>query len=280
MKEYARLLLSLLFILLLQKFNIWFLLTESAQKLCISFYQHTPFPQYHQALVCGVPLPQDNFQSQLLQIGLIHMLVVSGAHLGFLQKVFQLARVPSSLIWGILSSYTVLTGAEAPILRAWAQRWNQMPTYMSQIVWAGIFCLGVYGFSFSLLLSWLATLGVLWPGKRNPWKQALIIYSVMTPALFSLGTQHPLSILWNLLVASILGWGLLPISLVAPLHPWLSYLSEWFWNFFLGLTQWMAWFTPYWDFQFKIHVAWPWLYLFILQWIALRKEQAYYQQQL
>ena len=280
MKEYARLIFGLLLVVLLQNLKIWLLLTESAQMLCVSFYQTVSFPKYHQALVCGVSLPQDSFQSQLLQIGLIHMLVVSGAHLGFLQNIFQLVRLPKPITWSLLSLYTLFTGAAAPVVRAWAERSNQMPTSILQIIWAGVFCLGIFGFTFSLLLSWLATLGVLWPGKRSVWKQTLIIYSVMTPALLSLGTQHPISVLWNLLVASILGWGLLPISLVSPLHPWLGILSEWMWNLFLGLTEWMAWVTPYWNFQFQIHHAWAWLYLFILQTIALKKEQSYYQQQL
>ncbi len=280
MKEYARLAYCLIFILGLKTFGSWALLTESAQNLCSSLYQHVSFPDYHQALICGTSLPQDSFQSQLLQIGLIHMLVVSGAHLGFLQNIFQLLKLPRILIWGLLSAYTLFSGAQAPVLRAWAQRSNKMPSSMQQVVWAGVFCIGIYGFSFSLLLSWLATLGVMWPGRRSLLKQALLIYSVMTPALFSLGTQHPLSIVWNLIVASLLGWGLLPISLLAPIHPWIGYLSEGTWKLFLGLTQWMAWMTPHWDWQFKISVAWPWIYLFVLQWIALKKEQTYYQQQL
>ena len=248
--------------------------------MCLDFYHQQIFAAYHQALVCGSSLPNDSFLSQLLQVGLIHMLVVSGAHLGFIRNIFTFLKVPKALSWLLLSAYTLLTGAQAPVMRAWAQQWNQMPSRLWRILWAGVLCLGVFGFSFSLLLSWIATLGVSWPGVRSGWRQALLIYGLMLPALFSLGTQHPLSILWNLLAAALLGWGLLPLSMLAPLHAWLGWCSEWAWNLFLGLTQWMAWMTPAWDLQFKISPAWGWFYLFLLQWAALKKEQEYLRAQL
>lgn len=282
MKEYARLIFSLLIILILKKYEVWSMLIDAAQTSCLSFYRHLTYASYHQALVCGSPLPNDSFLSQLLQVGLIHMLVVSGAHLGFLQSFFRLLRIPDALTWVFLCLYTLFTGAQPPVLRALVQRWFDFPTRMHQVFWAGIFCLGVFGFSYSLLLSWLATLGVLWPGgrERGLYKQALLIYSVMIPALFSLGTQHPLSVVWNVLVAALLGWGLLPASMIAPLHPWLALFSEWLWHLFLALTQWMAWITPAWDFRFGLHAFWPWLYLFCLQWFAFHKEQSYYREKL
>lgn len=251
------------------------LLSESAQHYCVELYRSTPMPEYHQALVCGTPLPNDAFQSQLLQIGLIHMLVVSGAHLGFIRSFFNFLKIPAFFIWGFLSVYVFLTGAQAPVVRAWAQRFLKMPSRLLAVLWAGVFCLFVFGFSYSLLLSWIATLGICWPGKRAEWKQALLIYFMMIPPLLSLGTQHPLSILWNLIASAILGWGLLPISMFAPLHSGLGVLSEWAWKIFLILTEWMARLTPTWDYQFKVHKAWPWVYLLALQLIALKKEQAY-----
>lgn len=256
------------------------MLTKQAHKMCFNFYDSVPLPAYHQALVCGTALPQDSFQSQLLQIGLIHMLVVSGAHLGFLRNFFRWLRVPKIVISALLSIYILLTGAQAPVVRAWLQRFSPMPSRLSRICKTRVVCLSIFGFSISLLLSWIATLGICWPGVRSGWRQALLIYFFMIPALLSLGTQHPLSILWNLIAATVLGWLLLPLSMIAPLHPWVGFVSEWAWNVFLFLTRRMALLTPAWDVQFQISWFWPWLYLFFLQWLALRKEQSYLRAQL
>ena len=75
------------------------------------------------ALSCGVKDYNSTFFSFFKQLGLVHLLVVSGAHLAFIEKYlapFFVAPHKVFYFWPlvVLIGYTLLSGAQPPVVRA------------------------------------------------------------------------------------------------------------------------------------------------------------------
>jgi predicted membrane metal-binding protein len=205
-----------------------------------SFYQ-----AYFQALVCGANLTTDPTYS-LKTLGLFHLFVVSGAHLSFLDRFLRwgLPRgfyQPTRLL--ILFLFVLICQVRAPVFRAWlsvllqaTSRRFQLNILPQDILLLSLtVCLGFDGspnVRFSLLLSWLAGLGLLM--GRNPLQQSLLIFIFMSPLLEGI---TPWSILINAFGTPVLGLLLFPLSLISFIIPSFYLIVEPLWHAFLQLSD-------------------------------------------
>lgn len=211
--------------------------------LCVS---HTPSSVYrplYAALICGVEPPHNRAWELFVDTGLIHILVVSGAHLVFVERLVGRRtkfRLPA------LGLYCWLTGFGAPVLRAFARRlchlglercgWSRLQVEAA----ATLLLLLVYPpflSSRSFLMSWLCALALLLPGVPLPrWRgldRSLKVYLF----LFPFCPNSPLAILWNCLIAPFVGEILFPACLLAFVCPWFTWLSDSVWRALLWMLS-------------------------------------------
>lgn len=185
------------------------------------------------ALVCA-----ENFthlaQSQLyIKSGLIHLFVVSGAHLLLLEKALSGPLVkkylPPAFVVLILTAYAFACGLSAPITRALLSFYLSTLLFQHHIRWpfyhriffVGMGCLCLqpeWLSSVSLQLSWLAAfiLGFTesFTAQRSVfWRQSLF-FVVLFPTLVFLQIPTPISIVLNLFFAPVLEFFLFPLGLI------------------------------------------------------------------
>lgn len=129
-----------------------------------------------EALVCGKSLPIDNTHHLLQTTGLLHLMVVSGSHLIFLERLLKPMvthfHLPRLIVLMILLGFTLASRAEPPVLRAFislllfvlqrkiALGWTPLQqTTISGFITL-LFCHDRASYH-SLLLSWTAALAML-----------------------------------------------------------------------------------------------------------------------
>jgi len=220
------LLITILLTALLTPTKIFWAASFIPHHLCL---KAIPNSGLSQAFICGASLGQNeaSFQETLIQLGLIHLIVVSGSHLLFLRKIlrfiFPLLKRKHLLETLICFGYAGICWWDPPVTRACFQvliyriaKEEKLNLSMNQqILWAGIISLLVFPswfFSISFCLSWLASLSLCL--SRSFARQAVICYFVLTPMIFPLGGLHPFSILSNIFFGPLLGLMLLPISII------------------------------------------------------------------
>jgi hypothetical protein len=237
-----------------------------------------------QALVCGRNLNDRNNEFQAWrELGLVHILVVSGGHLSilvfFVQGIAQslllitAPRVPISWKRGflhvlILSFMTWLVAANhfaPPVLRAWIDFLIRKPLrqigYQGQessfiSTWLTLPTISGQSDLLSLSLSFFASVLIEFVGNRlhrRPWLAAFTLQAalwwILLPLLLPLGLPHPLATLSNLLVAPLLGGLLIPLALA---HfclyqfgiNWLGSPFYWTWKLFHKAVLFLAEFSP------------------------------------
>ncbi|MGE0633890.1 MAG: ComEC/Rec2 family competence protein, partial [Pseudobdellovibrionaceae bacterium] len=201
------------------------------------------------ALVCGITLSESKKKQNLTQVSLIHVFVVSGSHLVFVEQMI------SVLLWfgpqrlrflfhGItLLLFTLATGAQAPTIRAFLAWLFRILIRNRRLGWNAVEQVGVLSFlllcsyplwlnSISFLLSSLAALGMAQNYFKTPAKKAVTLYLLMCPPLYFLATPHPISILCNLFLLPVVGVILFPLALFTVFFSWLLPVSEFFFEKF------------------------------------------------
>jgi hypothetical protein len=211
---------------------------------------HAPISEYrvwYQAIVCGQNLPPSIEKGWFQQTGLIHVIVVSGSHLIFLEEGLSLVIrgnrwVATSLRWALLLLFALASNLQPPITRAlvhraWAFTINRRGQHLKGLhlqLLSGLTTLAFFpGWwsSLSFLLSWLCALALSFPlPSKNPLWRAFLVYVLLVPALLAVQTPQPASILFNALFAPLLGAALFPLSLLGFFHPWFALLSDWSWR--------------------------------------------------
>lgn len=206
------------------------------------------------AVVCGVK-PAANSEYRLLQLtGLLHIVVVSGSHLVFLEQILSALfdRFKFTLIVKIivLTGFALMTGFQPPVVRALCSQLLNHFQSSKKLFWsppavtlfAGLITLIIapnWWKSISLQLSWVASLCLQIPtdGKHlsRRIKQQLCIFVLMFPLLMQFAPPHPVSIIYNLIAAPFIGVVMFPASAAAMLFPnalnFIDYLWSWFFNF-------------------------------------------------
>lgn len=185
------------------------------------------------ALTCGEKLTDKKLQENLSKTSLIHIFIVSGSHLILFDQFLSILKIPYYLRFLFLSFYSLCVGWQAPAVRALlglGLRHTQQKTALHfppdlLVLLTGALTLILFPSwwnSLSLLMSWCAALALcMVPTLRIkvPWAKALAaqlsILILMGAPLWGLGSLHPLSIIYNLFLAPVVAYLLLPLSVLS-----------------------------------------------------------------
>jgi hypothetical protein len=198
----------------------------------------------YDALICGTNLPPGHEKQIFVDTGLIHLMVVSGSHLVFLEML--LAFLPSGVLKILLGGYCYLTGFQAPVVRAFLRRvigpslraWSGMTSLQIEAA-AVLLALALYPEwlgSRSFLMSWMCGLALAAPKifPRAPhFDLALKAYVFLLPFCWA----SPVSVAWNTLLAPFVGFILFPVCILAIFIPPLVAVSDWMWWAFLKILD-------------------------------------------
>ena len=176
--------------------------------------------------------------------GLIHLMVVSGSHLVFIEML--LGFLPARIRMLILAAYCYLTGFQAPVVRAFLRRligpalikWSGMTALQVEAatVVAALALYPQWLSSRSFLMSWMCGLALAAPKifPRAPhFDLALKAYIFLLPFCWA----SPVSVAWNTLLAPFVGFILFPFCIVGIVIPPLVFVSDGLWRAFLGLLE-------------------------------------------
>ena len=206
--------------------------------LCKRALPPSEFLHLYSALVCGTPLHTGEERRLFLDSGLIHILVVSGAHLMFLESLLGFLGARTRMV--LLAAYCWLTGFGAPVVKACARRvlespsrrygWSGLQTEAASVLICLIF-VPEWLVSRSFLMSWICALTFLLPPLFR-WKvldQALKAFAL----LYMFCPSSPFTILWNVALAPLVGIVLFPASLLVVVMPWFTGVVDGAWFLFL-----------------------------------------------
>lgn len=252
--------------------------TQSFHEYCLKTTPQIQRKTEIQSLVCGSSLRNSSERDSWKNLGLIHILVVSGGHLsvlasalGFLGRAIpgRLRSFVTPTIASILILFSLANRLQPPVLRAlmeWLFRpqlqrrgWRGPEIALMSTWFALPFCSSVYDL-LSLALSFFATVTVERTARslhRTPWLSAvalqLAVWWVLLPLIFTLGTPHPLTTMTNIVLAPLLGALLIPLAMltwVSGLFPPLSgytkdpiglgVVFDRGWEYLATLIAWMA----------------------------------------
>ena len=211
--------------------------------------KNTPSAQHKseiQSLVCGSSLKNLSEQQDWKNLGLIHILVVSGGHLSILASLLMhMHRVPRRLatanqarlhplimfsIAVMLILFCLANRLQPPVLRSlveWLIRsrlssrgWR--PAEISLVsTWIALPFSSTIFDLLSLALSFFASVAVQQTSKalhRRPILQAISlqisVWWVLLPLLFTMGFPHPLTTMVNVVLAPVLGATLIPLAML------------------------------------------------------------------
>lgn len=209
------------------------LITLPAEKLhgaCLLFAPDSPYQNLYQSFVCGAALADPTLARLYIELGIIHVVVVSGAHLIFLDSLLRSLRKEDTA-WTLpfLAFYALVTRFEAPVVRSLLQMVVRRFQKKAQLHWslpvettvAGVLTLLIHGPSLSLQLSWVASMGLL--SRSSPLITQVRVYALLLPLLATLQMAHPISVMINLALAPLLSAVAFPASLacffIPPLTP-------------------------------------------------------------
>ncbi len=207
-------------------------LASSTQKKCESIFAiDDRFKSESAALICGKNISDKQKQKMLIKLSLIHIFVVSGAHLILLESFLLWLGLTQMWIYPLLIFYGFCCGLNPPIVRAliafemkqlskqnnfnWSPLMVAFFSFLISIAW--LECQGDY---FSLLLSAAAALA-LCIGK-GVIQQQVFIYLFSSLLLTGFGLLHPLSIVYNLILGPIIGFIFVPAAALSIIHPLLA----------------------------------------------------------
>lgn len=209
-------------------------LSKPAHKFCLDLLPKISAEKAAlESLLCGEKVAEPQLQEQLRQTSLLHLFVVSGAHLLWLETALGFLKVP--LVFRIFSWVLFAFGcsAQAPVVRALIGLIGQklrafrFPGWRpdQQVFWTGIATLTFYpswGESLSLALSWGAAVALTlsWgEGWRRALRQGLALWIILLPMLSGWASTHPFGLLVNLFLAPLLTVVLMPSAILAVLCP-------------------------------------------------------------
>lgn len=211
--------------------------------LCRSWVPSSPYAELYASLVCGLDLPNGKDKSLFIETGLIHILVVSGAHLAFLDRCGGF--LPTPLRLAMIGLYGWLTDFGTPIVRALVKRlcaitvrdWGWTPLQTEALTSTLILLVFPHWLlSRSFLMSWLCALAMNLPlpvPRWRPLNTSLRCYAL----LFPFCAASPLTILWNCLLGPSVGEILFPCSILGFICPPLTPLIDFLWSAFLWILQ-------------------------------------------
>lgn len=218
-------------------------------QLCTEMAPPSTYAHLYQGIVCGMKLPPGKDYYLLKQAGILHIIVVSGAHLVFLAnflKFFWRGRYSEFAQIFVLFGFVAICEFQMPAMRAWifvlinsANRHAKLfnPPAFS-ILLSVMACLAINPSSFyslSLPMSWLACLGI--QIGRNSFTQSLLCYLLLIPVLAQFSALSVWTIAVNAFLTPVICVILFPFSLLTMfIHP-LHILGDWGWQGLMAICS-------------------------------------------
>ncbi|MCY4321067.1 MAG: ComEC/Rec2 family competence protein [Bdellovibrionaceae bacterium] len=248
-------------------------------KICLKRLNFkTEFSDIYKALVCGKRLPSGDIKQLFVKGGLIHLTVVSGAHLLFLEKLWLKIPFSHSLKYKSLSLFLILysltSQLKPPVLRALISFFFFQISEKKKLFWSkagitllsGLACLA-YNPSWinsnSLQLSVLASL--IFSYSKKSLKKNLLIYLFLLPILNRWQNLHPLTVLVNWISAPIISGLLFPLSFLSPFLPFFYKVSDFLWSIFLKILGVVNFFPSNLSLiKYKLPEDWTWFYILLI----------------
>ncbi|HRO67218.1 MAG TPA: ComEC/Rec2 family competence protein [Pseudobdellovibrionaceae bacterium] len=200
--------------------------------LCLSILPTTSFHPL-QSLLCGAPVQQPELKQLLRSTGLLHLFVVSGAHLIWLEH--WLCRLHAPFFLRVLgwTFFSLACGWQPPVVRGWIglllmkmePRWTPSLRADQHVLLTGLITLiffPLWGNSLSLALSWVAafSLSLSFPkGWKGELMKCAAVWFFLLPLLAPWSPASPSTIFVNFLLAPVFSLFLLPLGIVCVLLP-------------------------------------------------------------
>lgn len=210
-------------------------------QICSEWMPRSTHRELYSALICGTDIQNGQHRQLFIDTGLIHLLVVSGAHLVFLEQWLEF--LPPRMRLGVLGIYSWLTGFGAPVVRAWARRAIGMGARRSgfSVLQLELITVGVlvalhpsWLSSRSFLMCWMCALAIALPPLFPRWPNlslSLLCYLLLLPFCPS----TPATIAVNVMVTPYIGGLLLPLCALTALIPYLTPITDGMWDILLAL---------------------------------------------
>jgi hypothetical protein len=215
---------------------------QQGPALCAQWIPPREFHHLYRAMICGHNLEVDTHRSLFLDSGLIHLMVVSGAHIMFLEKL--MFWLPRSIQLVLLGFYCWVTGWGAPVVRAFVRRtvsptcdrdgWTSLQAEALTTFVTLAFVPLWFG-SRSFMMSWICALVFCLPPLSIPRALDIAIKAYLLLFLFTFA--HPVTVFWNALIAPAVGFVLFPMCLLSSIVPVLEPLSRALWSSLLGVLE-------------------------------------------
>lgn len=232
--------------------------------------------EVHQALVCGRSLKPSESLKNWKDLGLIHILVVSGGHLTILAKtslallllipsLLKLSvtrrttsvRIAKTLVFLAITLLALANQFEPPVLRAWLdhilrptlKKYGWQTTEGSFVTtWLALPAISDESDLISLGLSFFASVVVESASERHHEHPLLLAVTLQTylwwallPFILPFGVPHPIATLTNVILAPLLGAVLIPAALFTYFLG-LNEIFPWIWR----ATEWIIQSTARW----------------------------------
>jgi len=253
-------------------------------KFCISLSPNESlYRDYYSAIVCGYQPLFSLFLQAMRNSGLYHLITVSGAHFIFLETLLALLFLNKRNVYidmaiaVALFLYALATLLTPPVTRALVTFLLQKMNQEEKLFWrgwhstlaAGILTLLIYPqwlLSWSFLLSWCAALLISQTQRQSPWHQSIWLFLGLAPIIMAFQTPRMAFILSNLLLAPALGYLLFPLCILAmAVHFFARYLCDYIWWGLDFLFSHTMTFSESSGHALPMHLAWGWIYVFLLQ---------------
>ena len=248
-------LILILIILCVNPFSFLSLIEPISQLLherCLQQVQtgQTEFTDLYSALLCGKRLPEGEIKKTFISLGIIHLMIISGAHLIFLEKIWKLLpsfRFKNILLGFFLLIYSMSAGLSPPVLRALFSLLLTRINKELKLFWSpymrvqisGLLCLlcqGSWFHSLSLQLSWIASLGMS-NHQLSRLHSCMLTFILILPIISQWGGLHPLSIVTNWLITPLTACVLLPLSFLTIPFPILRFFTDKLWEQFIQIMN-------------------------------------------
>ena len=251
-------------------------LAFSLHEKCLQFSSfQSETADIYKAIVCGRRLPEGLIKQTFVKSGLIHLMVVSGAHLLFLERLWKNIHLPFFRTGGILFLlilYALTANLHPPVLRALFSFLLLKINRSCKLFWSsslithisGILCL-IYSPGWarspSLQLSWLASLAQNISSSRL--NKSLLTYLIVLPVCNRWRFLHPFTVFINWIVAPFIGSVLFPCSLLAVFFHPIRPVTDRLWEISLKALIFLQDFIPHYHF-IKWHVPERGMWIYIL----------------
>ena len=206
--------------------------TSQWHSLCVSWVERgRSWDFVYRSLVCGHALPRGSFYESLKLMGLVHLMVISGMHLLFLERLLSrgLFLLPSKSVFKkawiflCLGFYAMVCSLKPPVVRAlvsllvrdFNERFKLHWPGPQRVLVTGALCLALFphwSLSYSLILSWGASLSLSL--TRGIFREG-VCFLCLYPLLLPLAPQNLTNLFFQWALAPLLSYVLFPLSLLA-----------------------------------------------------------------